>query len=68
MPKFVTYVQPVEVPHDVLVAIHHVAHQGGVLDPTCGTKIKIPPLTGIFWCWSQTSRTKTGNFFPVSNS
>ena len=25
----------------------YIAHQGGVLDPKCGTKIKIPPLTGI---------------------
>ena len=55
----------VEVPHDVLVAVHHVAHQGGVLDPKCGTNIKMPPLTGIFWCWSQVSRTQTDNFFPV---
>ena len=25
----------------------------------------MPPLTGIFWCWSQVSRTQTDNFFPV---
>ena len=37
MPKFVTYVQPVEVPHDVPVIVHLVAHQGCVLDPKCGT-------------------------------
>ena len=68
MVKYVNYVWPVEVPHDVLVVVPLVALQGCMLDPKCGTKIKIPPLTGIFWCWSQASRTKTGNFFPVSNS
>ena len=42
------YLLPVEVPHDVLVGVPLVAHQGGVLDPKCGTNIKMPPLTGIF--------------------
>ena len=59
------YLLPVEVPHDVLVGVPLVAHQGGVLDPKCGTNIKMPPLTGIFWCWFQVSRTQTDNFFPV---
>ena len=30
-------VWPVEVPHDVLVVVHLVAHKGCVLDPKCGT-------------------------------
>ena len=34
--KNVSYAWPVEVPYDVLVVLHLVAHQGCVLDPKCG--------------------------------
>ncbi len=28
-------------------------------------KPAFPPFTGIFWCWSQVSRTQADNFCPV---
>ena len=32
-------VQHVDLPHDLLLVVHLVGQQGGVLDPKCGTSI-----------------------------
>ena len=53
-------VQHVEVPHDVLLVVHLVGQQGGVLDPKCGTSIlhfildrvhlvQVPGLKNAIW-------------------
>ena len=41
----------------------YIAHQGGVLDPKCGTKIKIPPLTSIIGAGLRSLGLKLTIFF-----